>query len=119
MIPAVNTCQSLAAECEFTLKGPDVEFTGVSTDTRTLKPGDLFVALRGENFDGHEYVAEALRSGAVAALVESDTGVKIPQLLVRNSRLAYGEIAKKSRQRFAGKVVGLTGSCGKTTGYGY
>jgi UDP-N-acetylmuramoyl-tripeptide--D-alanyl-D-alanine ligase len=94
----------------------DIEFTGVSTDTRTLKAGDLFVALKGENFDGHEYLARAAAQGAVAALVERTVaGVTLPQVIVGDTRLAFGRIGSLWRQRFNIPTLALTGSNGKTT----
>lgn len=94
----------------------DVELTGVSTDTRTLMAGDLFVALKGENFDGHEYLAKAEAQGAVAALVERTvTGVALPQVIVGDARLAFGRIGALWRKRFNVPTLALTGSNGKTT----
>ncbi len=94
----------------------DVELTGVSTDTRLLNAGDLFVALKGENFDGHEYLATAAAQGAVAALVERTVaGVALPQVIVGDARLAFGRIGLLWRQRFNIPTLALTGSNGKTT----
>jgi UDP-N-acetylmuramoyl-tripeptide--D-alanyl-D-alanine ligase len=94
----------------------DVEFTGVSTDTRSLKAGDLFVALTGENFDGHDYLAKAQGRGAAAALVDhAVAGVSLPQLVVKDTRRAYGQIGRLWRRRFNIPTLALTGSNGKTT----
>lgn len=97
----------------------DVEFSGVSTDTRTLKPGDLFVALRGEHYDGHRFVAAAASSGAAAAIVDAagaqEIAPRLPALVVDDTRIALGRLGAHWRSRFAIPLVGLTGSSGKTT----
>lgn len=99
------------------LVGEDVEFQGVSTDSRKIVSDDLFVALKGENFDGSEFVAVAANAGAVAALVnESDTQTfACPVIMVKNTREALGQLAAQWRCRFSLPVVALTGSNGKTT----
>lgn len=93
----------------------DQAFTGVSTDTRTLKSGDLFVALVGPNFNGHRFIQQALDKGAVAAVVSETVDIDIPQWQVSDTRVALGQIAKANRQRFDGDVFAVTGSSGKTT----
>lgn len=92
------------------LDGP---VAGVSTDTRTLKRGELFVALRGGAFDGHHFVAEAFAKGAAAALVEKD--VDGPCIVVPDTLRALGELAAAWRLMLPGRVVGVAGSNGKTT----
>jgi UDP-N-acetylmuramoyl-tripeptide--D-alanyl-D-alanine ligase len=96
-------------------RGADVTFRGVSTDTRTLAQGNLFVALRGPSFDGHDYLAQARRRGAVAATVSEPRDADLPLLEVGDTRIALGELAAHWRTHFAIPVVGLTGSNGKTT----
>ncbi len=98
----------------------DGPVTGVSTDSRSLRAGMLFVALRGERFDGHAFVADALGRGAVAAVVDrrwraSDELAGQPLLRVDSPLQAYHALARWRRQRFAGPVVAVTGSVGKTT----
>lgn len=93
----------------------NTDFTGVSTDTRTIKPGDLFVALVGPNFDGHKFVETALENGAVAAVVSQPLASNIPQWIVADTRIALGQIAAANRARFDGCVYAVTGSSGKTT----
>jgi UDP-N-acetylmuramoyl-tripeptide--D-alanyl-D-alanine ligase len=89
---------------------------GVSTDTRALQEGALFVALRGENFDGHRFLAAAAKNGAAAALVEELVpDVPLPQVRVESTLAALGALAAAHRRRFAVPVVGVTGSYGKTT----
>jgi UDP-N-acetylmuramoyl-tripeptide--D-alanyl-D-alanine ligase len=92
-----------------------IAFSSVSTDTRTLAPGALFVALRGERFDGHDYVAAARERGAVAALVERVVDVELPQVVVADSKRALGVAAAQWRARFALPVIAVAGSNGKTT----
>lgn len=97
----------------------DISIAGVSTDTRTIGPGDLFVALKGESFDGHDFVKAAFDHGAVAAVVENDylsSEVMEGKLLrVGSSLKAYGLIARMYRRKCAFTVVAITGSSGKTT----
>ena len=96
--------------------GGDPVFARVSTDTRALKAGDLFVALRGERFDGHAFVADAAKAGAVAAMVDAQAGAApLPTLVVDDTRLALGRLAASWRSRFSLPLVALTGSSGKTT----
>jgi len=94
--------------------GEDVMLQGVSTDTRTLQPGQLFVALRGPHFDGHDYLAEAKANGAAACMVEKPVA-NCPALIVSDTRLALGKLARAWRHRFAIPLVAVTGSNGKTT----
>lgn len=103
-----------------TLHGEDVMMTGVSKDTRDIHGGDLYVALKGERFDGHLFVAEAKLSGAVAALVSDSVSLDVPQVQVEDTRIALGQLAAHWRQiwgqqQAAGKLVGITGSNGKTS----
>ena len=92
-------------------------FTGVSTDTRALQPGDLFVALVNEKADGHEYVPQALAAGASGLVVARDVDVPagVAVFCVPDTQIAYGQIARRWRDRFDIPVVGVTGSVGKTT----
>ena len=90
------------------------QVTGWSTDTRTVAPGDLFFALRGPNFDGNQYVSQALEKGAVAAIADGvPAGDRVLQ--VPDSLGALQTLAAKARQEWAGEVVGVTGSAGKTS----
>jgi len=97
------------------LAGADVAFDRLGTDSRTLTAGTLFVALRGDRFDGHDYVAGAVERGAVGAVVEHELPIKLPQIVVADSRLALGGIAAMWRDAAQARVVALTGSNGKTT----
>jgi len=99
------------------LSGKDMRFDGVSTDSRSLARGELFVALRGERFDGHEFLAAAAARGAAAALVV--TGYRgtypLPVAIVEDTKRALGDLARQWRARFTPALVAVTGSNGKTT----
>ena len=97
------------------LIGADADFGAVSTDTRSLVPGSLFVAIRGERFDGNDYVAAAAERGAVGALVSRTGDARVAQIAVADTRLAFGAMARAWRGNFAIPVVAVTGSAGKTT----
>lgn len=102
------------------LIGESVPFAGVSTDSRKTAAGELFFALRGENFDGHEFLANAKASGAAAAVVADDAvdtlpPCGLPLLAVADTRLALGALAAEWRSRFDLPVIAVTGSNGKTT----
>lgn len=99
------------------LLGADAAFDAVTSDSRTVAAGDLFVALVGERFDGHDFVTDCLRAGAVAAMVqrrELPAGGK-PLLVVEDTRLALGQLGAYWLQQCAPEVVAITGSNGKTT----
>jgi UDP-N-acetylmuramoyl-tripeptide--D-alanyl-D-alanine ligase len=93
----------------------DAEVAGWSIDSRTLRPGDLFFALRGPTHDGHGYVAEVLGKGAVGAVVDREVVGPGPILKVEDSLAALQAVASAARPEWAGQVVGVTGSAGKTT----
>jgi UDP-N-acetylmuramoyl-tripeptide--D-alanyl-D-alanine ligase len=92
-----------------------VSFVGISTDTREVAPGQLFVALSGPQFDGHDYVVEALNKGAVAAVVSHVIAAEIPQLVVDDTQRTYAQLAANWRQQFDIPLIAVTGSNGKTT----
>lgn len=90
--------------------------SGIQTDTRILKPGEVFLAFRGEKFDGHEFVSTAIANGAIAAIVDGDyENPGLPVLQVRNTLEAYQKLGRWWRDRFDIPVIGVTGSVGKTT----
>lgn len=93
----------------------DVEFSGVSTDSRSVQPGDLFVALRGERFDGHVYAEECLNKGAAAVMVDENATALKPAVQVTDTRLALGHLAAHWRSKFNIPFAAITGSNGKTT----
>jgi len=96
-------------------RGANVPFQSVSTDTRTLQSGDLFVALVGERFDGHEYVQQAIDKGASAVLISKKMDVSVPFLQVADTTKALGRLAHFNRLKFENPIVAITGSSGKTT----
>lgn len=97
------------------LHGTDAAFSRVITDTRQLQPGDLFVALKGDRFDGHDYVARAMSLGAVGALVSRIVDGGGAQILVADTLDGLQRYAQSWRQDFDIPVIGITGSSGKTT----
>ncbi len=105
----------LAHALKATHHGRDAVFTGVSTDTRALAKGDLFVALTGPHFDGHNYLSEAIAAGAAGALLGRALDTPLPYVEVADTRRALGRFAAYWRRQFQIPVVGVTGSNGKTT----
>ena len=95
--------------------GANVEFDGVTTDTRRAGQGDLFVALVGPNFDGHDFISQAQAAGAVAALVSRKMNTELPYVVVDDTRIALGKLAAYWREQFSNPLVAVTGSNGKTT----
>lgn len=95
------------------------EFQGINTDSRTLKQGEIFLALEGENFDGHNFISQAINKGAIAIITRQDyltqSVSQIPQIKVKNTLSAYQKIAYLWRQQFNIPIIGVTGSVGKTT----
>ncbi|HSC47355.1 MAG TPA: UDP-N-acetylmuramoyl-tripeptide--D-alanyl-D-alanine ligase [Gammaproteobacteria bacterium] len=105
----------VAAATQGRLLGADREFGRVVQDTRKLGQGDLFVAIKGEHYDGHDFISQAERQGAAGAMVARRTTSKLAQVQVEDTRLALGAYAAHWRRRFDLPLVGVTGSNGKTT----
>lgn len=105
----------LASQMQGQLVGADATFEGVSTDSRSITPGQLFVALQGDHFDGHDYLTQVHESGAVAALVSRPVDLDLPQLCVADTQIALGQLGAFNRSLFEGDLVAITGSCGKTS----
>ena len=97
------------------LIGDDIEFAGVITDSRRPQAGKLFICLSGERHDAHAFADQAVANGTAALLVERQLNVDVPQLLVADCREALGAAARWWRRQWAGRVVAVTGSNGKTT----
>jgi UDP-N-acetylmuramoyl-tripeptide--D-alanyl-D-alanine ligase len=97
--------------------GADARFSGVSTDSRTIGRGELFVALRGERFDGHEFLGGVHSRGAAAAIVDRryQGPYPLPVVIVEDTKQALGDLARDWRKRFSPKLIAVTGSNGKTT----
>ncbi|MDH3993862.1 MAG: Mur ligase domain-containing protein, partial [Gammaproteobacteria bacterium] len=101
------TLAEICAPLGATLLGADCEFHGVSTDSRTVCSGDLFVALRGEQFDGHEYLAQVAAAGAAAAMVSRASDIDLPQLLVDDTQRGLGHLGAYNRQLYRGPLVAI------------
>lgn len=110
-----RTLSDYARACGGELAGADRAYTGVSTDTRTLKAGELFVALRGPRFNANDFVAAAESAGAAGAVVDTSVDRPIAQILVRDTQDALTRGAAAWRGQYSIPVVGVAGSNGKTT----
>lgn len=98
------------------LKRGDASFTKVSTDTRSLEAGELFIALRGERYDAHDFLQQAADRKPCAMVVEKfNPDIALPQLVVADTTLALGQLGALNRSLFTGSLVAITGSSGKTT----
>lgn len=96
--------------------GSNTRISGFSTDSRSLQPGELFIPLRGEHFDGHDFLAQSAQHGAAACLSEEMVGgLTIPVIKVEDTLKALGDLAAAVRNSFSGPVIGITGTTGKTT----
>lgn len=100
--------------------GSNTRVKGVSTDSRNIRAGDLFFALKGDHFDGHQYVVEAMHAGAVGAVVSNEIKTNLayenfPTIKVQDTVTALGDLARYYRQKLDTKIIGITGSNGKTT----
>lgn len=107
--------RQLIAPLSANIVGGSAVFTGVVIDSRKIRPGNIYVAIVGERLDGHDFAEQAVSAGAVALIVEQELPMDIPQLVVKESTLALGQLAHWWRQQFSISFVGITGSCGKTT----
>lgn len=107
--------QELAERFDWMLCGDSAAFTGVSTDTRTLAAGELFVALAGPTFDGHDFLGVARERGAAGAVVDRRRDTALAQLVAGDTTRALGVIGRENRHRFNGRLAAITGSAGKTT----
>jgi UDP-N-acetylmuramoyl-tripeptide--D-alanyl-D-alanine ligase len=87
----------------------------ISTDTRTLKPGDIYLALKGESFDGNQFLQQAIQAGAAGVICETSQSVSVPKIQVKDGLAALTAIGRSLRSLFQGKVLGITGSAGKSS----
>ena len=110
-----RTLRSFARACGGRLEGADRAFAGVSSDSRTLSAGDLFVALRGPRFNGNEFVGAALAAGAAAALVDAPQALALAQIIVADTQAALSRAGNAWREALDIPVIGVAGSNGKTT----
>jgi UDP-N-acetylmuramoyl-tripeptide--D-alanyl-D-alanine ligase len=111
----IRTLQQFSAAAHGRLLGEDREFHELAIDSRKLRAGDLFAALRGEHVDGHDYVAAAAAAGAAGAIVQRSLKVPLPQIVVSSVAMAMADAARAARSQFKGPVIGVAGSNGKTT----
>ena len=105
----------LAAIIDGKLQGQDVVVSAFNTNTRELIPGELFIALKGEQFDGHDFLQSACEKRAVGAIVSATVQLPIPTIQVPDTKLALGKIAAFHRRQYPIPTIAVTGSCGKTT----
>jgi UDP-N-acetylmuramoyl-tripeptide--D-alanyl-D-alanine ligase len=110
-----RTLAEFARVCGGRLCGSDAAYTDVVSDSRTVAPQQLFVALKGPRFDGHEFVGAALALGAAGALVAAEQPVELAQIIVPDTQAALERAARGWRAHFSGALVGVAGSNGKTT----
>jgi UDP-N-acetylmuramoyl-tripeptide--D-alanyl-D-alanine ligase len=108
-------CSDITEILHGSLHGDDVTVTSVSTDSRSISAGELFIALKGPNFDGTAFVAEVKAKGAIAVVTEQQVSEAISQIVVKDTRLALGQLAAAVKARLAPKTIAVTGSAGKTT----
>ena len=97
------------------LIGKSIDVNSFSIDTRTLKPSDTYIALLGENFDGHDFISDALDKGASAVITSKPIAIKIPQIVVSDTHKFLNMVAIHNRKNFKGKLIGITGTNGKTS----
>jgi len=109
------TLSKIAEVTNGKLIGDDITINSLSTDTRTTKTGDLFLALRGANFDGHKFVSQAENAGCSALVVDHQVDAALPQVIVEDTLKALGLIGAYVKREVAPKTVAITGSSGKTT----
>ncbi|WP_018983240.1 UDP-N-acetylmuramoyl-tripeptide--D-alanyl-D-alanine ligase [Salinimonas chungwhensis] len=110
-----TTLSWIAEQVHGRLSGKNIQVEGVSTDTRTLQQGDLFVALTGPTFNGHAFIEQALAGGASAIIASEIISTTLPVIYVEDTRLALGALGRAVKQEVNVKTVAITGSSGKTT----
>ena len=113
MIPL--TLIDIAKAVSGKLHGDNITVDGINTDSRALQAGELFLALKGPNFDGHKFLEQVIKLGCGAVIVDHQCDIAIPQIIVSDTHKALGEIAAYVKEKVAPKTVAITGSSGKTT----
>lgn len=109
------TLSYAAKALDLPFEGQDLAINGITTDSKKVIPGDLFVAIVGAKVDGHDFIAEAEKNGAIAVLASKTVTTSLPTLLVSDSIQALGRLARAYRSQFHIPMIAVTGSCGKTT----
>ena len=107
--------KDLAQISKGTLLGESLHVNDFSIDSRSIKKGQLYIALKGDNFDGHDFVEEALKKGASAVVISKDLKGDFPRIVVKDTKEFINSIAANNRKEFKGKVIGITGTNGKTS----
>jgi UDP-N-acetylmuramoyl-tripeptide--D-alanyl-D-alanine ligase len=107
-----RAAQALNAQC---VGDGSIAYSGASIDSRTIARGQLFVALKGPNFDAHDFVASVAAQGAAGAIVNKPIPIALPQIVVPDTRIALGQLAQSWRSQFTAPIVAITGSNGKTS----
>ncbi|XPF93881.1 UDP-N-acetylmuramoyl-tripeptide--D-alanyl-D-alanine ligase [Colwellia sp. RE-S-Sl-9] len=109
------TLSTIASAVNGQLIGNDLSIDNITTDSRSLNKGDLFLALKGPNFDGHKFVEQAEKSGCLALIIDHQVDSPLPQIIVKDTHQALGQVAAFVKTTIAPKTVAITGSSGKTT----
>ena len=107
--------QELARISNGTLLGESLDVDGFSIDSRSIKEGQLYIAIKGDHFDGHDFVGEAIKKGASGAVISKDLHDSFPRIQVSDTKEFMSLVATHNREKFKGKVIGITGTNGKTT----
>lgn len=105
----------IAQQVQGKLQGQDCKVNEISIDTRSLTEGAVYVALKGNNFDGHDFIAQAAEAGAAAVIVSQPTELSIPVIVVEDTKLALGALGAAVKHHVQPKTIAITGSSGKTT----
>jgi len=111
----MNNLNAVSNSVDGKLIGENVSFSGVSIDSRTIKSGELFFALTGPNFNGHDFIEMAIENGAVGAVVTQDLSIDFPVIKVSDAEVALADLGQAHAREFPIPFIALTGSCGKTT----
>ena len=111
----MKNLKQLAEISKGKLSGSSINIDSFSIDTRTINLNEAYIALEGENFDGHEFISEAALKGASAVIVNKPIEADIPHIIVADTLEFMKNIAEYNRNQFKGKMIGITGTNGKTT----
>ena len=109
--------KDLAKQINATYHGSDKPVTSISIESRTVQPKQWFAAIKGPNYDGHDFIPDAIKKGAEGLIVNSyqKTFKNTPQIIVKDTTLGIGQLAKAWREKFDIPIIGITGSTGKTS----
>ncbi len=110
-----RTMKDFALTTDGELVGNNISFSEISIDSRKPQAGGVFLAIKGPNFDGHDFIAQAKSRGAVGLVVNQAMNSGLPEVVVSDTRRALGDFAESWHRNFSCPVIGITGSSGKTT----